>query len=121
MRPTYLTTRLIEEPDSVRRYEVGGHTHYKLDFHFVWRTRLNRKLFGPVLTPFLVEQIDEVCASKKIKRLGVAVAANHVHLCARLRPSHAPANVMRWIKSTTSMKVFEKFPQIEERFGMRKL
>lgn len=66
MRPTYLTTRRIEDANAIKRYDVGGHTHYKLDCHFVWRTKLNRTILGPKLTPLLVEKIDEVCASKKI-------------------------------------------------------
>jgi len=55
MRPTFTTTCLIEDPQEVTRYDLGGHTHYKLDYHFVWRTKFNRKLLGPVLTPFLVD------------------------------------------------------------------
>jgi len=121
MRPNYQTTTLIESPLEVTRYDLGGHTHFKLDYHFVWRTKLNRKVLGPVLSPFLVEQIETICKAKRVKRLGLAVAANHVHLCARLRPAHSPAQVMRWIKSTTSKCVFEQFPRLADRFGSRHL
>ena len=121
MRPTFNTTCLIEDPQEVIRYELGGHTHYKLDYHFVWRTKFNRKILGPVLTPFLVDQIESICRSKKVKRLGVAIAANHVHLCVRLRPSHSPAQLMGWIKSTTSKNAFEQFPDLEKQYGLRHL
>jgi hypothetical protein len=40
----------------VTRYELGGHTHYKLDYHFVWRTKFNRPVLGPVLTLFWSRQ-----------------------------------------------------------------
>jgi putative transposase len=79
----------------ITRYELGGHTHYKLDYHFVWRTKFNRRLLGPKLAPFLVSEIDTICRNKKVKRLGLAIAVNHVHFCARLRPSQSPAQVMR--------------------------
>jgi putative transposase len=116
-----MTTCLIESPLEVSRYDLGSHTHYKLDYHFVWRTKFNRKILGPVLAPFLVDQIETICKAKEVKRLGLAIAANHVHLCARLRPSQSPAQVMRWIKATTSKNAFEQFPQLESSFGLRHL
>jgi REP-associated tyrosine transposase len=121
MRPTFTTTCLIEDPHEVTRYDLGGHTHYKLDYHFVWRTKFNRKILGPVLTPFLVDQMESICRSKKVKRLGLAIAANHVHLCLRLRPSHSPAQVMGWIKSTTSKNAFERFPDLQKQYGLHRL
>jgi putative transposase len=119
MRPDYTTTWRIEDWREVSRYDVGGHTHFKLDYHFVWRTKFNKTMLGPTLSPFLVEEILTISSNKHVKVLGVAVAANHVHLCARLRPVHAPAKVMGWIKSTTSLNVMKEFPQIKERFGIR--
>jgi putative transposase len=121
MRPNFTTTVLIDDAREVSRYDLGGHTHYKLDYHFVWRTKFNRKLLGPVLTPFLVNEIESICNAKKIKRLGLAIAVNHVHLCARLRPNQSPARVMGWIKSITSKNVFEKFPELAKRSGEHEL
>ena len=112
MRPTFTTTCLPEDPQQITRYDLGGHTHYKLDYHFVWRTKFNRRLLGPILAPFLVSEIDTICRDKNVKRLGLAIAVNHVHLCARLRPSQSPAQVMRWIKATTSKMAFESFPEL---------
>ncbi len=121
MRPAFTTTSLVEDSREVVRYDLGGHTHYKLDYHFVWRTRFNRRILGPVLTPFLVREIESICVAKKIKRFGLALALNHVHFCARLRPSQSPAQVMRWIKSTTSKRAFEDYPELEARYGLRQL
>ncbi len=121
MRPSFTTTCLIEDSREVVRYDLGGHTHYKLDCHFVWRTKFNRRILGPVLTPFLVSEIESICVAKKVKRLGLALAVNHVHLCARLRPSQSPAQVMRWIKSTTSKRAFECYPELETQYGLRHL
>ena len=121
LRPSFTTTCLPEDSREITRYELGGHTHYKLDYHFVWRTKFNRRLLGPKLAPFLVDEIDTICRTKYVKRLGLAIAVNHVHRCVRLRPSQAPAEVMRWIKSTTSERAFESFPELAVRFGMNKL
>jgi putative transposase len=121
MRPSFTTTALIDDAREVTRYDLGGHTHYKLDYHFVWRTKFNRKLLGPVLTPFLVNEIESICSSKRIKRLGLAIAGNHVHLCARLRPNQSPALVMRWIKSISSKNAFERFPELTKRTGEHEL
>jgi putative transposase len=121
MRPSFTTTCLIEDHHEVTRSDLGGHSHYKLDYHFVWRTKLNRSILGPVLTPFLVEEIESICRAKQVKRLGLAIATNHVHLCARLRPSQSPAHVMAWIKSITSKDAFERFPELGARSGLHQL
>ncbi len=121
MRPSYTTTCLIDDAREVTRYDLGGHTHYKLDYHFVWRTEFNRKILGPTLTPSLLEQIDSICATEHLKRLGLAIAVNHVHLCLRLRPVHSPAQVMSWVKSTTSKNAFERFPELSTRLGLHHL
>jgi putative transposase len=73
------------------------------------------------LTPLLVEEIESICATKHLKRLGLAIAVNHVHLCLRLRPVHSPAQVMSWIKSTTSKNAFERFPELSANFGLHHL
>src|SRR5262249_10501289 len=118
MRPSFETTWITDDPREVARYDLGGHTHYLLHYHFVWRPKFHRRLLGPVLASFLVEQVGQICASKKVKLLGLAVAANHVHLCARLRPRHSPAQVMSWIKSTTSLLAFETYPQLAQRLEL---
>jgi REP element-mobilizing transposase RayT len=69
----------------------------------------------------MVREIDTICRAKKVKRLGLTIAVNHVHLCARLRPDQSPAQLMRWIKSTTSKNAFEHFPQFAARFGSNQL
>jgi REP element-mobilizing transposase RayT len=117
VRPSFQTTCLPEDAQEVTRYDLGGHTHYKLDCHFVWRTKFNRRIDWPVLSPFMVREIDTICRAKKLKRFGLTIAVNHVHLCARLRPDQSPAQLMRWIKSTTSKNAFEHFPQLAARFG----
>lgn len=121
MRPDYTTTWLVDNVNEIARYDAGGHTHFKLDYHFVWRTKFNRKILGRVLSPFLVAEILQVAKAKRVKILGLAIAANHVHLCARLRPSHSPADVMMWIKSTTSKNALEEFPAICSRFRIQTL
>jgi putative transposase len=121
MRPSFTTTWLVEDSREIVRYDLGGHTHYKLDYHFVGRTKFNRRILGPVLAPFLVREIEAICIAKKVKQLGLAVAVNHIHFCARLRPSQSPAQVVRWIKSTTSRKAFECDPELGSRFGIHEL
>jgi putative transposase len=121
MRPSFTTTHLVDDSRAVVRFDLGGHTHYKLDYHFVWRTKFNRRILGPFLSPFLVREIETICVAKKLKHFGLAIAANHVHLCARLRPSQSPAQVMRWIKSTTSKRAFECYPELESHFGLSHL
>jgi putative transposase len=111
----------VDDSRAVVRFDLGGHTHYKLDYHFVWRTKFNRRILGPFLSPFLVREIETICVAKKLKHFGLAIAANHVHLCARLRPSQSPAQVMRWIKSTTSKRAFECYPELESHFGLSHL
>src|SRR5580693_5146763 len=93
----------------------------KLDHHFVWRTRLNRRILGPVMFPYLVREIESICRAREVKRLGLAIAVNHVHLCALLRPDQSPAQLMRWIKSMTSKNAFEQFPELVDRLGSRQL
>jgi putative transposase len=121
VRPSFETTRLPDDTREVTRYDLGGHTHFKLDYHFVWRTRLYRRILGPVMSPYLVGEIEAICHAKKVKRIGLAIAINHVHLCARLRPDQSPAQLMRWIKSTTSKNAFEQFPELVDRLGSHQL
>jgi putative transposase len=121
MRASFTTTQLVDDSRAITRYDLGGHSHYKLDYHFVWRTKFNRRVLGPVLSPFLVAEIETICIAKKVKQFGLAIVVNHVHLCARLRPSQSPAQVMRWVKSTTSKRAFEAFPELESQFGIRRL
>jgi REP element-mobilizing transposase RayT len=67
MRPNYPTTILPEDRREVERYATSGHTHHRLDYHFVWRTKYSKSILGPVLSPFLVDTISAICKENHVK------------------------------------------------------
>ena len=123
MRPSFTTTALIDDAREVTRYDLGGHTHLKLDYHFVWRTKFNRKLLGPVLTPFLVDEIESDLPGPRRSSAWVwrSAVEPRPFMCPLTAQSIAGCRSWDRIKSITSKNAFEKFPEIAERTGEHEL
>ena len=65
------------------------------------------------------ELVRQVCEAFEVQIIRGVVGKDHVHILVSAPPSISPADLMRRIKGRTSMRMFEKFPQIKKRYWGR--
>ena len=90
----------------------AAHTVYKTQYHIVWVTRYRRKILVRGVAEALGLMLQEVRKFHPdwfIEEIGIEV--DHVHLHMVIPPKDAVAKVVSTLKSVTSARMKEKFPQ----------
>ena len=90
----------------------AAHTVYKTQYHIVWVTRYRRKILVRGVAEALRRMLQEVRKFHPdwfIEEIGIEV--DHVHLHMVIPPKDAVAQVVSTLKSVTSARMTEKFPQ----------
>ena len=90
----------------------AAHTVYKTQYHIVWVTRYRRKILVRGVAEALGLMLQEVRKFHPdwfIEEIGIEV--DHVHLHMVIPPKDAVAKVVGTLKSVTSARMKEKFPQ----------
>ena len=90
----------------------AAHRVYKTQYHIVWVTRYRRKILVRGVAEALGLMLQEVRKFHPdwfIEEIGIEV--DHVHLHMVIPPKDAVAKVVSTLKSVTSARMKEKFPQ----------
>ncbi len=112
-------TRQYSNPD--RQEYIKGRSsasaHYKLYYHIVWATKYRRKIIGEKLSQLLIEEFQAICERNGYVLLSVALAVDHVHVLASLKPNHEISKVVHHLKGASSHTAFHRYPDLKNRIG----
>ena len=97
-------------------YRYGSHTVYKIQYHFVFVTKYRYQVLQGNVELKVRELIRQTCLAFEIEILRGVVSKDAVHLFVSAPPTIAPSEIMRRIKGRSSMKLFQKFPHLKNRY-----
>ncbi len=91
------------------------HKVFKIKYHFVFCIKYRKDLF---LNDKYVESVKDICKrleerySMKFETIGFD--EDHVHFMLESVPKYSTSQIFRLVKSITSMKLFEKHPDLKK-------
>jgi putative transposase len=100
-------------------YRYGSHTIYKIQYHFVFVTKYRYDVLKGEVGLKVRELVRQTCQAFEIEILKGVVSKDHVHLFVSAPPTLAPSEIMRRIKGRSSMKLFQSFPDLKNRYWGR--
>ncbi len=100
-------------------YRYGSHTVYKIQCHFVFVTKYRYQVLRGDIGLKVRELIRQTCQAFEIEILKGVISKDHVHLLVSAPPNMAPNEIMRRVKGCSSAKLFERFPDLKQRFWGR--
>ena len=86
-------------------------TYTQILFHIVFSTKHRRALITPEIQPRLYAYIGGIVRAEKGTLYAVGGMPDHVHMLLRWRTDAALADLMRTVKSRSSMWVQRTFPE----------
>jgi len=86
--------------------------HISLHSHFVFSTKHREPLIAHEWQQRLYEFIGGIARNKKCRLIAAGGMSDHVHLLIGMHQSIAPADLMRVIKSNSSVWVHEELKQV---------
>lgn len=83
------------------RFAVGS-TYSGLSYHLVFGTKHRRRLLVDAIRPRVFEYLGGIVRSEGGVLTEIGGVEDHVHLLAKLKPTHAVADVVRVLKANSS-------------------
>jgi putative transposase len=105
---------LKEAPEGRKRM---SHTCGNVLLHLIFSTRERRPLIKPELSNDLFAYLGGIIREMNGTALIVNGTADHVHMLVRIRPSHAPAEIARIVKTNSSRWIRERSPDFAWQTG----
>jgi putative transposase len=97
------------------RIQRGNHSVSELGFHIVWVTKYRRPALAGGVGVMCKNIIAETCAAYGWDLLEIEVMPDHVHVFVQIKPSVAPSEVARTLKSISAVQIFYAHPTLKGR------
>ncbi len=95
--------------------QSGAHSRHALAVHLVWVVKYRRSVLTRDAGDRCKVIIEEVAKEIGVEILSIESEVNHVHVVARLKPTHAVAYVVQRFKGRTARVLFLEFPWLKKR------
>ena len=89
-------------------------TYHSLLYHLVFSTKNRERLISTEIRPRLYEYIGGIIRAEKGVVYAIGGMPDHVHILARYRADDAVANLLRNLKSNSSLWVHKTYPELRQ-------
>ncbi|WP_342225182.1 IS200/IS605 family transposase [Rickettsia endosymbiont of Urophora cardui] len=96
-------------------YIHKSHNVTVLIYHLVTPAEYRRVIFNQELDDYLCKICAHIEDRYEIRFLEIGVDKDHVHFLLQSIPMYSPTKITQIIKSITSKKMFEKYPNLKEK------
>lgn len=108
-----------KEKSPFEKLRTGGSSAYRLFAIMAFYARERKPLFDERVSKVFCEVLSEVCQSYDYELIAFRLTPEQVHLVIGFKPVDALADVVSNIKRSTSHRLFEAIPDLEQRIGRR--
>lgn len=95
-------------------YKRLSHCKYLVQYHFVWCPKFRFKVINGNIKKSLKNILTNVCNRYQYEILELEVMPDHIHIFLSAKPTVAPADIVRTLKSISAIKVFKEYPKLKK-------
>lgn len=95
------------------KYKSSGHSKYLVQYHIIWCPKFRFEVLTGDVENALKNIITNISKEYKYEIKALEVMPDHIHLFVATKPTVAPTDVVRTIKSITTVKLFKEFPELK--------
>ena len=96
-----------------------SHTKWNCKYHIVFAPKYRRKVFYREKRREIGEILRTLCNWKKIRIVEAEVCSVHVHMLVDIPPKVAISSFMGYLKSKSSLMIYEKYPELRYKYRNR--
>lgn len=94
---------------------------YNTGYHLVWSTKYRRKILVGEVAKTVEKLFYEIAKIHNFTILYCKIMCDHVHLFVSAHPRISISNIVRWLKGSSSRKLFLWYPHLRKVLWKRRL
>jgi len=98
----------------MNEYKSSNHCKYLVQYHLIWCPKFRYNVLKGNVEEALKRILVEICNKYEYKILELEVMADHIHIFISAKPTVAPTDIVRTLKSITAIQLFKKFPALKK-------
>ncbi|MCK8827433.1 IS200/IS605 family transposase [Natroniella acetigena] len=95
-------------------YKSLSHCRYLLQYHLVWCPKFRFEVIQGDIEQSLKNILANVCNKYQYEILELEVMTDHIHIFLSAKPTVAPTDIVRTLKSISAIKLFKEYPKLKK-------
>lgn len=98
----------------MNEYKSLNHCKYLVQYHLIWCPKFRYNVLKGNVEETLKRILAEICNKYEYEILELEVMADHIHIFVSTKPTVAPTDIVRTLKSITAIQLFKEFPALKK-------
>ena len=98
----------------MNEYKSLNHCKYLVQYHLIWCPKFRYNVLKGNVEETLKRILAEICNKDEYEILELEVMADHIHIFVSAKPTVAPTDIVRTLKSITAIQLFKEFPALKK-------
>jgi putative transposase len=97
-----------------KQYVSHSHNKHLLQYHIVWSPKFRFHVLKGKIEQECKNILLKICKQYGYQCIEIEVMPDHIHLFLSLKPTVAPSDAVRTLKSITAVQLFKTFPHLKK-------
>lgn len=95
-------------------YKSLSHCRYLVQYHLVWCPKFRFEVIQGDIEQSLKNILVNICNEYKYEILELEVMSDHIHIFLSAKPTVAPSDIVRTLKSISTIELFKEYPKLKK-------
>lgn len=98
----------------MNKYKSLNHCKYLVQYHLIWCPKFRFNVLKEDIEIFLKEILLSISHRYDFKIIEMEVMPDHLHLFISTKPTVAPTDIVRTLKSISAIELFKEHPKLKQ-------
>lgn len=98
-------------------YQRLNHCKFSLQYHLIWCPKFRFSVLKNGVDETLKEILIQISNQYQYEIKAIEVMPDHIHLLISTKPTVAPTDVVRTLKSLSAIELFKLYPELKRFYG----
>src|SRR5690625_1469426 len=94
-------------------YNISGHAKYLDQYHIIWCPKFRFDVLKADVAKDLEGILDVISKEYMYEIKAIEVMPDHIHLFVSTKQTVAPVDIVRTLKSISTIELFKKYPRLK--------
>lgn len=96
------------------QYKTLNHCKYLCQYHIIWCPKFRFSIIKNNIESCLKEILQDIASKYDYEIFEMEVMPDHIHIFLGTKPTVAPTDVVRTLKSISAIELFKKYPKLKQ-------